>query len=451
MAHLQVDARNYRFLIRFRYAGVEYKRSLKTLDDREAETIRSRVEETIRLLERGRLELPANGDVAAFILSDGKRVVKPIAKRSLSLGDLFRLYRETLPPGAKEATTIEGEDRHIGHLKRIIGSSRRIQSLTVADLQRYADSRSREKWHGRLIRPDTVRKELTTFRLIWNWAVERGELSSRAPIKGVRLAKPDEKPPFMTFGEIKNVIVRGGLTEEERKAIWASLFLDASQVSELLDHVERTARHPFVYPMFAFVAHTGARRSEILRARVEDFDLSGRVVRIREKKKSRTKAVTYRHVDLTPRLAETMRRWFTEHPGGPCVLAQPIRVENGLSRYSPLTTHESVHHFRAALAGSDWSVVRGFHVFRHSFASNAAAAGVDQRVIDEWMGHQTEEMRRRYRHLFPEQRRKAIESIFCVRCRLWRELTSNSAGKISGQWQQTFVPKPLQFLVRDPP
>ena len=51
-------------------------------------------------------------------------------------------------------------------------------------------------------------------------------------------------------------------------------------------------------------------------------------------------------------------------------------------------------------------------VLWHSFASNCAVAGVDQRVTNEWMGHQTEEMVRRYRHLFPEQQRQAIDKVF---------------------------------------
>ncbi len=37
----------------------------------------------------------------------------------------------------------------------------------------------------------------------------------------------------------------------------------------------------------------------------------------------------------------------------------------------------------------------GFHTYRHSFASNLAARGLDQRIIDEFMGHQTEAMRKR--------------------------------------------------------
>ena len=69
------------------------------------------------------------------------------------------------------------------------------------------------------------------------------------------------------------------------------------------------------------------------------------------------------------------------------------------------------------LRGTDWCLPGrngrpkiGFHTYRHSFASNLAAAGVDQRVIDEFMGHTTEAMRKRYRHLFPRAKKSAIVS-----------------------------------------
>jgi hypothetical protein len=56
--------------------------------------------------------------------------------------------------------------------------------------------------------------------------------------------------------------------------------------------------------------------------------------------------------------------------------------------------------------------LRGWHALRHSFCSNCAAAGVDQRLIDAWVGHTTEGMRRRYRHLLPNQERQAIQTVF---------------------------------------
>ncbi len=76
--------------------------------------------------------------------------------------------------------------------------------------------------------------------------------------------------------------------------------------------------------------------------------------------------------------------------------------------------------------GSKWEVLRGFHVFRHSFASNCAAQGIDQRLIDAWMGHQTEEMRKRYRHLLPSNEVIAIRTVFP------EEPESNPDG--SGVW-----------------
>lgn len=54
------------FQIGFRIGERKLKRSLRTNDRKEAEAARSRMDENIRLLERGRLTLPPNADVATF-------------------------------------------------------------------------------------------------------------------------------------------------------------------------------------------------------------------------------------------------------------------------------------------------------------------------------------------------------------------------------------------------
>jgi integrase len=64
------------------------------------------------------------------------------------------------------------------------------------------------------------------------------------------------------------------------------------------------------------------------------------------------------------------------------------------------------------LRGTRWEVIRGWHVFRHSYASINACRGVDQRVIDADLGHQTEEMRKRYQHLFPKYRQQVHHAVF---------------------------------------
>src|SRR5262245_53747003 len=118
MASLQLDEASGRYRLRFYFGGQEYKRSIKTRDPKTARGIPARVEDTIRLIEQGRLEIPGDADPAAFILSDGKRNGKPVAQRSLTLAELFAEYRDKLPPGAKEPSTVSTERTHCDHLLR---------------------------------------------------------------------------------------------------------------------------------------------------------------------------------------------------------------------------------------------------------------------------------------------------------------------------------------------
>ena len=78
----------------------------------------------------------------------------------------------------------------------------------------------------------------------------------------------------------------------------------------------------------------------------------------------------------------------------------------------PLTEDEAPDHLKRTLAESEWDVIRGYHVLRRSFISACASRGIDQRLIDEWVGHQTDEQRRRYRHLYPSVQAEALKSVF---------------------------------------
>ena len=358
--------------------------------------------------------MPPDANPAEFILSDGKRNDKPKPSAIRTLREFFRSYGEQLPRGTKEESTLYGEQIHIRHLLRHLKGTMVVRSITTRNLQDYIAARLRETWNGKPIRPATIKKELTTFRLIWNWAVDQGYLSDPAPTKGLKFPKSDEKPPFMTWGEIEAKLARGGLSRHQEEELWSCLFLKPAQAEDVLEHAKLSARLAFAFPMFVFVCHTGARRSEMLRSQIDDFDFRTRTVQIREKKKSRSKAMTFRHIPMTDLLHDTMSEWFQNHPGGQFTICQGLTTVRGKKRdtLGPLTPSEARDHFKRTLAECPWEKIKGFHVFRHSFASNLAAAGVDQRIIDEWMGHQTEEMRKRYRHLFPDQQREAIELVF---------------------------------------
>jgi integrase len=244
--------------------------------------------------------------------------------------------------------------------------------------------------------------------------VQAGLVTGTFPHRGLKYPKTTEKPPFRTWDEIERQIQMGNLGTAEQRDLWDCLYLTPPQIEELLAFVKDHANHDFLYPMFVFAAHTGARRSEMLRALIADIDFIDETVLIREKKRARGQR-TNRRVPLSAFLVEVLREWLKCHPGGQslfCHSLEVVRSRKTRVEYEPITRDESHDHFQRTVAGSKWKVLRGWHVLRHSFASDCAVAGVDQRFINAWMGHQTEEMVRRYQHLRPDKQREALALVF---------------------------------------
>lgn len=241
-----------------------------------------------------------------------------------------------------------------------------------------------------------------------------GLLDRPFPNRGLKFAKLSPKPPFLTLTEVEKRIARGGYTSDEQATLWESVFLSLDEIADLLAHVKRVAQQPFLYPMFVFAAHTGARRSEIIRSHVDDIEFVSGTVLIQERKRIRGKHSS-RRVPLSPTLTSTLADWLRVHPGGTASFAQSaevLRSKKERTLPEPLSPHEVHDHFKRALNGSRFAKLRGWHVFRHSFCSNCAARGVDQRVINSWVGHQTEDMVQRYRHLLPNQNHEAMRLVF---------------------------------------
>ena len=267
-------------------------------------------------------------------------------------------------------------------------------------------------------------------------------LSGDYPNKGLIYPKGDELPPYQTREEIERQVAAGGLTPEQIDELWDALYLRPHEIGELLEHVRTHARHPWIYPLACMAGHTGARRSELIRMLASDVDFAGGSVIVREKKRVKGKRST-RRAPLTPLLTDALKAWLAVHPGGPSLFCQSGEVarskkrsrttghQNGKGRATtlkgrmatvkqreklpepePLTVGECHDHFKRTLAGSKWEVVRGLHTLRHSVASCLAAAGVDQRIIDDMLGHVSEEMRRRYRHLTPQVKSQAVLAVF---------------------------------------
>ena len=67
--------------------------------------------------------------------------------------------------------------------------------------------------------------------------------------------------------------------------------------------------------------------------------------------------------------------------------------------------------FLKVIKGTDYEGI-GFHCFRHSYVSILAEKGVNKQVIDDLVGHTSQEMTEHYRHLFPGVIEDAVKRVF---------------------------------------
>jgi integrase len=435
MASLQ--ERNGSYRVQFCYHGKLHGFTLGKVDREEAENKSSQVDYLLMRLKQGLILLPEGTDIVTFVEHDGNPpdigpTLPETTRKAVTLSQLKDRYLSTHANGTIEANTLDTCKLHLNHFIRIFGEGFPLGELSLAKIQEYVNRRAKAK-----ISPVTIRKEISTLRAAWNWGVPMGLSEGPFPSKGLRYPKADEKPPFMTMGEIERHVAVG----EDEAMLWEALYLEAGEITRLLAHVKKQSSHPWIYPLFCFAAHTGARRSEILRALVADVDFKGDMVLVREKKRSQGQRTT-RRVPLTPLLKKALKAWLAVHPGGSALFchcgtvvrskkrSQTTGHKGQESRPSSLTsrmasvrnrqqppaaalTRNEVHdHFKRVLAGTKWEQVRGLHCLRHSFISACASKGVDQRLIDEWTGHATEQQRKRYRHLYPSTQRAAIASVF---------------------------------------
>lgn len=440
MAGLQ--HRNGSFRILFRYHGKQHAFTLGDVSKHEAEAKAAQVDYLLMRLKQQLAVLPPGVGILEFVERDG-RVLLPAAPeiQKISLSKLRETYLAA-HEASLEGNTLKCLQIHFRHLERTLGAAFCVSDLHLLDLQEYVNTRAKASGrNGRKLSAVTIQKELVTLCTAWNWAVRMKLVTGPFPNDGLRYPKTAEKPSFQTREEIQRRIAAGGVSEADQAHLWESLDLTADELGELLKHIQATPSQPFVYPMLCFAAHTGARRSEIIRTQIADIDFAGKTVTIREKKRVRAKSTT-RRVPLSAFLIGVLQDWLKSHPGGPHLFCQTgivarskkrspttghrgtvsretttaersasIRARTGTDA-GPLTPDEAHDHLQRSLANSEWKEIRGWHCLRHRFVSACASRGVDPRLVQSWAGHMSPEMSKRYAHLYPSTQQEAMAKLF---------------------------------------
>src|SRR5262245_18061233 len=170
MASFNCDPKTGKARVFFRYGGRQFNRTIKLGTARAAEGMRATIEETIADLQRGRLNLPPDAGVKAFLISGGRLTENTAAravKKSLTLAELFDQIRADPPPHL-EASTRKIQEIHFCRLLEVF-PNKELTTFDKSAAHGYVAARSKQRHRKKPIQRQTIEKELQSLRQAWVW------------------------------------------------------------------------------------------------------------------------------------------------------------------------------------------------------------------------------------------------------------------------------------------
>lgn len=266
------------------------------------------------------------------IENDLAKGLSPIPNHTVNINKAISDY-EAYAKNLKSKTSMDGD---ISRIKRFIAwaNINRLSSITESILRKYLNHRIDEDE----ITISTVNHTIKSVKILLNYAVKEGYLSEN-PLKNMRKYKIEKKPPRF-------------LTKDEIKALF-----EASKDSHL-------------YPMIACAIYTGMRKSELLRLKWTDIDLSKGVITVSVSKSKNFRVVPI-HNDLKSILSN-----------------KTVPFNHDVMRNEFWRIQE-----KCKLKDIGW------HTFRHTFASHLVMNGVDLVTVGKLLGHSNISTTMIYSHL----------------------------------------------------
>jgi site-specific recombinase XerD len=151
----------------------------------------------------------------------------------------------------------------------------------------------------------------------------------------------------------------------------------------------------------------GLRLLEGVSLQVRDIDSSRMLLHIRNSKWGKD-----RYVPLPQRTLEMLRQLWATHRHPVWLFPASLRTRGPKSSAKETITPRSVQlAFKAALTESSVSKPATVHTLRHSFGTHLLEAGIDLRLIQTYLGHQSPTTTAIYTHLTYRSQEKATMTI----------------------------------------
>lgn len=179
--------------------------------------------------------------------------------------------------------------------------------------------------------------------------------------------------------------------QRPRTAKKLPVVLSREEVYRLLAHVQKPGTHVFLSTVYS----CGLRLQEGLNLTVADIDSDRKLLAIRQSKGAKD-----RYVPLPQATLELLRHYWQQHhhpkllfPGRPA----PGQPWQGVRK--PMDASVAQKAMKQALQGSGIQKAATVHTLRHSWATHLLECGVNLRLIQQWLGHNSLSTTAQYTHL----------------------------------------------------
>jgi integrase/recombinase XerC len=157
--------------------------------------------------------------------------------------------------------------------------------------------------------------------------------------------------------------------------------------------------HPRDYAILQVFLQTGVRVSELCDLRINDLDLDGRTLRVRD-----GKGMAAREIELEKKGIQAIRNWLAVRPP---ILDDRLFLNKDGEPISERGVRKLVVKYRV---GAGISKRASCHSLRHTFATYKAEKGVSPFQLREWLGHANLNTTQIYVHMARQNAKKVMEA-----------------------------------------
>jgi len=181
------------------------------------------------------------------------------------------------------------------------------------------------------------------------------------------------------------------------------VILSREEVRQILSRI----RLPRYKVCLSTIYSGGLRLQEGTNLRVADLDSARMMIHVRHGKGAKD-----RYVPLPQRTLQLLRQYWVTHRNPLLLFPAEGRDHIDLAQATEPMSKSSVQQaFRAALKQSRLNKRASVHTLRHSWATHLLEAGVNLRLIQEWLGHSSPATTSVYTHLTAKAEQLGAQAI----------------------------------------